>query len=844
MGKVSQWVIEEIRKKLREQRVLIWYDSDCAFKGFAENLTLGGARVVRFQGSYFRLRREVEDLFTRYGTENMAVLDCLLIYVPAPRLDERSDVLLGVAKAGGIFDATLETVARQALQSVYAPSELDALLANEKLTLEDLDRLGEPGAAGRGVIPMIFGTTTPHEIAVRYLVEPEMEKVLDAKGALPDLARLLAEAFGLPPDGPATHAEFKRRLGRHLLVNEFLAGLNAEVEVPALSRLALAARPQQVEACQRAASHLRALEPARDTYITLARQVQEEYRLRDLGLRATDLGGSDTFPFAAEVILAALPDLVAQGRVGDALRLLEGRASSFWVKHDQHLGVQWQAAGMAVRLVQEARWVEAEVRSQRWTPEAFVRLYAQSETGVGAWYLADTFYRLLEWRLAESEEDVALDDLVRAAREAHHQACERLAEDFLAAIKDHGFDFGRIEHQADVFQSEVAPALQTEPVAFFLVDALRYEMGVDLLERLPDAEDQSIRPAVAVPPTITRIGMAALLRGAEKGMAVIEAGGKAVAEVAGRVLATSPERMRFLDATLGGAVVDMPLDSLLSLGQKALAARLEGKRLLVVRSQEIDDIGERDSVHLARQVMTPLLFNLLKTVRKLAKAGVSRFVIAADHGYLLGEELSEAMKVDPPGGHTVELHRRCWIGRGGAVSEKYLRFKAVDLGVGGDLEFAFPRGLGAFKVAGGNQAYFHGGLSLQELVVPVLTFRLAAAPDPTKEDAFTLRTARDRITNRIFTVTVRYDQGTFLSTSERRVRCVGVAGGQEVAFAATAVEGYDPATQEVVLSAGQDNHITLMMQGAEGTGTLSIQLLDAATGAVLASRDVKFDLAM
>lgn len=285
-----------------------------------------------------------------------------------------------------------------------------------------------------------------------------------------------------------------------------------------------------------------------------------------------------------------------------------------------------------------------------------------------------------------------------------------------------------------------------------------------------------------------------------------------------------------------------PLDNLVSMRPKTLAARVAGKRLIVIRSQEIDSIGEQGSVHLARQVMSQLLPNLREAMRALARAGVARFVVTADHGFLLGEELSEAMKVDPPGGHTVELHRRCWIGRGGAASDHYLRFRAPDLGLGGDLEFAFPRGLGAFKVPGGNQAYFHGGLSLQELVIPVLTLRLPPPSAPEKGDAYALRLAGERVTNRIFTVTVRYDQGTLLSPRERRVRCVGVVGGKEAALAATAVYGYDPASQEIVLRAGEENHLTLVMQGMEGSGTMVLQLVDASTGAVLASRQVPFDL--
>lgn len=827
---------------MNEHPVVVCYDSARAFERFVDRLDLENVRVARLRDSYLRLLCEVRDLYHRYENGRREELPRLLVYVPAERLPVRSDVLLAMAKAGGVFHETLETVARQALQSLYAPSELDSLLANDKLTLEDLDRLGDPETAGRGVIPLIFGTTAAHEIAVRYLADPKMEEVVDGKGALPALARLLGNSFGLPAADVSAHAELKRGLGRHILLNEFLADLREGVEIPALARVARPATPAQAECCRRAAAHLRAFEPAREVYMALARQVEEEFGLRGAGLQVADLGDSDTFPLATEAALSALTDLIAAGRTEDALRLWESRAASFWVQHDERLGIRWQAAGVAVKLVREAVRVEAEARARKLSAEAFVRLYAGSEGDAGNWYRADLLYRHLEARVAGAEDDLALDDLLRAARQTHRQAGERLAERFAAAVAGHGFDFGRVPSQADVFRSEVVPALQTERVAYFLVDALRYEMGVELLDLLREAEEREIRSAVAVPPTVTQIGMAALLPGAERGLAVVEAGGKAAARVGERVIATSAERMALLKAVMGDAVLEMSLDDLLSLRPKTLVGRLEGKRLVVIRSQEIDSIGEQGHVHLARQVMSQLLSSLSRAMRILAGAGVCRFVVAADHGFLLGEELSEAMKVDSPGGHTVELHRRCWIGRGGSAADHFLRLKASDLGLGGDLEFAFPRGLGAFKVAGGNPAYFHGGLSLQELVVPVLNFRLAPAHPVEKGDAFTLRLADDRVTNRVFTATVRYDPGTLLSPPERRVRCVGTVNGREVAFAATAVEGYDPATQEVVLRAGRENHVTLMMPGVEGSGTLVIQLVDALTGAVLKSAELVFQL--
>jgi hypothetical protein len=83
------------------------------------------------------------------------------------------------------------------------------------------------------------------------------------------------------------------------------------------------------------------------------------------------------------------------------------------------------------------------------------------------------------------------------------------------------------------------------------------------------------------------------------------------------------------------------------------------------------------------------------------------------------------MRTDAPGGDTVELHRRCWIGRGGATPPGCVRVSASALGYASDLEFVFPAATGVFK-AGGDLAFHHGGPSLQEMVVPVLTVRTKA----------------------------------------------------------------------------------------------------------------------
>jgi hypothetical protein len=66
---------------------------------------------------------------------------------------------------------------------------------------------------------------------------------------------------------------------------------------------------------------------------------------------------------------------------------------------------------------------------------------------------------------------------------------------------------------ADVFDRLVAPKLRESGrrVAYFLVDALRYELGVALEQQLEDDGHIELQAAFAQLPSITPVGMASLL---------------------------------------------------------------------------------------------------------------------------------------------------------------------------------------------------------------------------------------------------------------------------------------------------------------------------------------------
>ena len=129
-------------------------------------------------------------------------------------------------------------------------------------------------------------------------------------------------------------------------------------------------------------------------------------------------------------------------------------------------------------------------------------------------------------------------------------------------------------------------------VAYFVVDALRYEMGAELLEQLQGAEELAIRPAVAMLPTITPVGMAALLPGAA---ALIlrrrGARGSSAHAIEQTFMANLTDRLRFLKAKVPD-VVDLQLEKVLRMSSSKLQTAIGDASLVLVRSQEIDLAGE------------------------------------------------------------------------------------------------------------------------------------------------------------------------------------------------------------------------------------------------------------
>ena len=263
--------------------------------------------------------------------------------------------------------------------------------------------------------------------------------------------------------------------------------------------------------------------------------------------------------------------------------------------------------------------------------------------------------------------------------------------------------------------------------------------------------------ALGTVPTITEIGMAALLPRAGHSAKVVAVGsGKLGLQIDRTVIKDRKDRVAFLKEHAGVPVFDAKLDDLLPKPTKRVKDGIPSAQLILITSQEIDELGEAENMSHARRQMDGVLNDLRRGFRILVDLGVKAIVLTADHGHLFGEEIGEDMKIEAPGGETADLHRRVWLGAGGNSQPSYLRTSMQSLGIESDLDIATPWTLACFKSKGGTRAYFHGGLSPQELIIPVVVMTPTAQglSGPPTGIQWALTAGSKKLSTRFFSVQV------------------------------------------------------------------------------------------
>lgn len=844
MHPLHDYIAKHLADKVKDRAVVVWYDKRNEFEPFLGELEAatddggvhtqelfpdlvkvridaGEAWLARYEGSYLEVRAAVEPLVMGDSPDNV------VIYVGGMEHDKRGSVLMELAKAGTTWEPQLRNLARNVLLQKYTLGVVDDLLSDErKVTYEELAHMasGSAGTEPPSILKTVFHDVTGNDaVLAAWIVSDGRDGEISDKAATRELVKLIRSRIGLDlPEGEPL-AKVRAITLRFVLANEFRSDLSCAP--PASLDGIPVAEKGDIATVRDLARRLRT--SFADTYEALADRVEGELSLRGAKLPPGALGAIDTFRFEERALLHHCGNLVANKNFDEALAIVAERENSFWLDRDVARRAQWEACRRMAELGRIATQVRAAVSKANGDASAWVAAYTSQD----GWYRLDQAQRRLEAWLTTLDEE-AEERPLGVVRRAYEDACAMMADGFTKAIVAAGWTVTGALHQTRVF-SEVVSA-RPKPVAYFLVDAMRFEMGIELAERLPKTSEVSTRPAIGALPSITPVGMAALQPGASGSFSVVEQGGKLGARIDDVFLPDLPSRKKFAAARVP-KLVDLGLDELLSLPASKILKKVEGAQVVVVRSQEIDHAGEAGFNFQAWPVMDTVIDNLARAIRKLAAAGVEHAVVTADHGHLIfPSDRDESMRIDAPGGSTVDLHRRCWIGRGGATPPGCVRVAASALGYASDLDFVFPVGCAVFK-AGGDLAFHHGGPSLQEMIIPVVTVRTKVRDSLRPSAALvTVSGIPEVVTNRIFSATLTFGaKQMMLGAAGIVVRPMLMAEGKQVGAVGMAVDAeLDRTTGCVTLEFSKPVTLAFVLSG-ESVASVRVVIQDPATDAEL-----------
>ncbi len=527
--------------------------------------------------------------------------------------------------------------------------------------------------------------------------------------------------------------------------------------------------------------------------------------------------------------------------------LAQSRLSKFWADAMPTVQAHWALVCAAADVLLAADQVAKAIKKAPTTVPELIKGYAEGDS---PWCLLDTHHRHMESRWYNFEPEMGekhdgLEKLILKARQRYTVVGSGVAKYFVEKFQKSKHPTKEVLRQVEVFETQVKPLLDTGKTAYVWVDALRFEMARELCEVLKGDFEIRLEPAIAAIPSITEIGMAALLPRAHQGAKVVSIGnGKIGLEIDGTVIKDRKDRIAFLRDRASVPVFDAKLDDLLPKPSKRIRDGFEFGKLILITSQEIDELCEKDNIAQARRQMDGVLNDLRRGIMVLSDLGVTTIILVADHGHLFGEEISDDMKIDAPGGKTADLHRRVWVGEGGAAEASYLRGSLASLGMESELDIATPWTFACFKAKGGARAYFHGGLSPQELVIPVVSLvpTAHALAGPPTGIQWVLTPGSPKITTRFFSVQIRGAGTGLFDLEPPKVRVEIRVKGKCISVPVSASYGYENATGEVALRLAQEdpkkietNTVTLMLAEEPSQKTVSVCLLDANSGAELKS---------
>lgn len=512
--------------------------------------------------------------------------------------------------------------------------------------------------------------------------------------------------------------------------------------------------------------------------------------------------------------------------------ILDRHANTVWIGKGESQA-QWQLLRSALSLIEACDDADRQLPDRAKSQESLIDYY------IGSLREVDRLQREFEqsapdWLLTTP----TMQEIVATAQSAYRKLIERIQGLFVRFLESDGWPAAGFPSNADTFDRLVAPMLKESGrrVAYVMVDALRYELGVVLEKQLREDGQVEMQAACSQLPSITPVGMASLLPGAGSELRIDRQDNDFVVMLGDAKLKTVAHRMAVLKSRYGARFAEVKLNDLIKPNYQVEST----VELLAVRTNDLDERFE-SSLEAGLSDVATQLKRLRVAAHKLRELAFDDVVIATDHGFFINAHAGPGDVGSKPVGNWVNFHDRSLMGEGSADVRNYV-IPAGSVGIRGNFgQLAGPKGMVAYS---SGTAYFHGGASLQECIVPVIAVRLRDASEERAEQLrIELSYKSRKITTRLPVVDISIPvEGGLMDFMHAEVELLVEAHDKNGNIIGQAKPGgpVDPATGTIRLATGKNVRLAIKMD-EDFEGKFTLKALDPVTLSTYAKLTLETD---
>jgi len=351
-------------------------------------------------------------------------------------------------------------------------------------------------------------------------------------------------------------------------------------------------------------------------------------------------------------------------------------------------------------------------------------------------YQMDSYYRYFHGffnKTLEDPNDLLDDALKKCSDTVEGLYCEWFLRELtlnwtttIASDLDSLGYVSEIKKQREFYRRYVSPNVcKGNRVYVIISDALRFEVAAELSEVLSHSTKgkATLESAQSLFPGVTEFGMAALLPGKE--LSVNYKKDKVEVTVDGKPVNNTSNRDEILCAENPESIA-VTYSNLLKMKKQDRRKLVQGKEVVYIYHDAIDNAGEHNEAKVfeaCKEAIDELTAIVKIIVNDLSGTNV---FITADHGFIYTyKPLTESQKISRQtfNGEIYKIKRRYALVPHETTADYLLPVKTERELVGIHMKGYVPQDTVRIKIQGGGENYVHGGISLQEMVVPVIVYK-------------------------------------------------------------------------------------------------------------------------